>query len=148
MLEKQPTIRLERIVQLPEIIKEKKTERKKNQLRFVVKLQNENLDAEPSLEGQIVVENKGQEEILSPLKPQQLHFGSTSRISQEQAIQNPLTPIPLPISMLSRTFPKPPLPPPVLPIMMVNVHSTPMITNIVYIPYFLGRPGSDADTHL
>ena len=45
--------------------------------------------------------NKGQEEIISPLKPQQLHFGSTSCISRGEATQNPLlpshlTPLPLP----------------------------------------------------
>ena len=94
-------------------------------------MQNENPDIDPSLEEPIPIENKGQEELLSPLKPQQLQFGSTSGTSQAQTIQNPLTTV---------VLPTPPLPPPVLPIMMVNVPVAPRITNIVHIPYFLGRP--------
>ena len=84
-------------------------------------------------------ENKGQEEIISPLKPQQLHFGSTSCISLGEATQNlllptHLTPLPLPTQ--------------VPPTMMVNVLGAPRIHNIVHIPYFLGSPGSDTDTHI
>jgi hypothetical protein len=32
--------------------------------------------------------------------------------------------------------------------MMTNVHGAPMIHNIIHIPYFFGRPGSNPDTHV
>ena len=83
-------------------------------------MQNEKPDIEFSVESQIPVENKGHEEGLSPLKPQQLHFGSTSRTSQDNAIQNHLTPLHLPILVLLQTIQTPP-PLPVFPTMMANV---------------------------
>ena len=70
----------------------KKAERRKSWLRSVIKLQKKNPKIKPSIESPKFAKNKGKEEKLSPLKPQQLYFGSTSRISQVEAIQNLSTP--------------------------------------------------------
>jgi hypothetical protein len=52
----------------------KKVERRKNWLKFVIKLQKKNVEREPSVENPKSIENKGQEEILSPLTPPQLYL--------------------------------------------------------------------------
>ena len=41
-----------------------------------------------------------------------------------------------------------PLPSQVPPTMMANIPGALRIHNIVHIPYFLGRPGLDPDTHV
>ena len=48
----------------------KKAERRKNWLRYVIRLHKENPDIEPNLENQISEENKNEEQKLSLLKPQ------------------------------------------------------------------------------
>lgn len=97
-------------------------------------MQNENLDTKSSVEGQIPIENKLQEEGLSPLRPQQLPIGSTCGTSQVHTIQNLLTPPPLPILVSPPTPPPPPLRPELPHTMMANLYVAPRITNIVHIP--------------
>ena len=65
---------------------------RKNRLRSFINLHRENHDIEPNLGNHLHDENKNEEENLSPLKPQQLNFGSTSGSSHATPIQNLLTP--------------------------------------------------------
>ena len=108
---------------------------------------------EPTVGSPKSTEDKDQGEILSPLKPQQLHFGSTLDTSQRETNQKPLLPLqstlpPLQTPVVSQPLIPLPLPPPVLPTMMANIPGAPRIHNIVHIPYFLGRQGSDPNTHI
>ena len=122
----------------------KKAERRKSWLRSVIKLHKEQTDSEPDEVDKIPVEDNTSTGILSPLKPQQLNFGSTSGEAEPPPIPN--TPIILTPILQS------PLPPPIvlqLPPMANPVpNPNPRITNVVHIPYFLGRPGADPDTHV
>jgi len=77
---------------------------------------------------------------LSPPKPQQSNFGSTSRISQIHAIQIFLTPLPLSLPF------SPPLQ--LLPIMITSPHVALKIAHIIHISYFLGRSRSGPDIHV
>jgi hypothetical protein len=70
--------------------------------------------------------------------PQQPLIYSSLSLALQTSVQlqpsQPLTPLPLPL--------------PVPQVMMANIPGAPRIHNIVHIPYFLGRPGSDPDTHV
>ena len=59
-----------------------------------------------------------------------------------------LTPLSLPTPLILQSLPPPPPLSQVPPIMMANVHVAPKIHNIVHTPYFLGRQGSNVDTHI
>ena len=72
-------------------------------------MQKENSETKSKVASPNSTENKGQEEKLSPLKPQQLYFGSTFYISQGETTQNPLlpsysTPPPLPTPIVLQLF--------------------------------------------
>ena len=54
----------------------------------------------------------------------------------------------MPIIVVPQTPPPPPLPPQTPQVGMVNLLVQPRITNLIHIPYLLGRPGSDPDTHV
>ena len=70
--------------------------------------------------------------------PQQPLIHSSLSLALQTSVQlqpsQPLTPLPLPL--------------PVPQVMMANIPGAPRIHNIVHIPYFLGRPRSDPDTHV
>ena len=133
--------------------RKKKVERRKSWLRSVIKLQKEQSFTEPKAASLNSIEDKNQEETLSPLKPQQLYFGSTSGSSQVVTPQHPVPhshspPPSLSTPTISQSFIPLPLPLPVPQIVMANIPGAPRIHYIVHIPYFLGRPESDPDTHV
>ena len=113
----------------------RKAERRKSWLKSVIKLHSENPINKTTEENQLLVESS-QEGNLSPLNPQQLHFGFTSGNFQLQANQNPSTPS-LPILVVPQTPPPPPLPPQTPQIVMANLPVQPRINNLIHIPYFL-----------
>ena len=126
----------------------------------MVKLHKEQAEVESNNEGQNTVDNPPSEGLLSPIKPQQLNFGSTSGSLLPQPQTPTLVPsvIPLPppppllpqtlqpLSMANPILINPIIPPPPLNPGAPNPNTR--ITNVVHIPYFLGRPGADPDTHV